>query len=95
MGGRVARVGGVVSADGVREGLVRRAWRRDWHRWTVSRSRRSSPRFVLCVSECECASVHGMGMDVCVSVVCCVLWCACCCVACGFTLLRCLTYMYI
>ena len=35
-----------------------------------------------------------MGMDVCVGVVCCVLWCACCCVACGFTLLRCLIYIY-
>ena len=34
-------------------------------------------------------------MDVCVGVVCCVLWCACCCVACGFTLLRYLIYIYI
>ena len=82
MGGRVARVGGVVGADGVREGLVRRAWQQDWHRWTVSRSRRSSPRFVLCVSECECAwHRHGCVCRCCllcvVDVVClllCRLW---------------------
>ena len=64
-------VGGVVGADGVREGLVRRAWRRDWHRWTVSRSRRSNPRLVLCVSECECGMAWAWMCVSLLSVVCC------------------------